>query len=238
MHLCSLFCLLLNESLVCFPLERKSGEVPCRYHVLLTKRSHVASSPSVWIDKDFWFNLPFSPRLPSLTSFPPSLLFHSVYFWHRKTRRERAREGHCEKKKNGRRAQERERDSFGVKGEVLVSSSLLLSDWPLVWSLNLGPSQRGRAMCHFAGGAGRGGAGAGGRRAGCGADAAGRGKGRGFGYGGADESSARVLAHVEQGGVVEEEGGGQAPSLAPRGPKHHLAAPLKTGKRQLATTGC
>lgn len=128
-----------------------------------------------------------------------------------------------------------------MKGEVFVSSFLLLSDWPLAWSLNLGPAQRGWAVCHFAGRAGRGGAGAGGRGAGGGADAAGRGEGRGlrgFGYGGADQSSAGVLAHVEEGGVVEEEGGGQAPSLAPRGPQHHLTASLKTGKRQLATTGC
>lgn len=96
-------------------------------------------------------------------------------------------------------------------------------------------------MCHFAGGAGRGGAGAGGGGAGGGADAAGRGEWGGlggFGYGGADQSNAGVLAHVEEGGVVEEEGGREAPSLAPRGPQHHLTAPLKTGKGQLATTGC
>lgn len=34
---------------------------------VIDKRSHVASSPSVWIDKDFWFQS--SP-------FPPSPLFH------------------------------------------------------------------------------------------------------------------------------------------------------------------
>lgn len=95
-------------------------------------------------------------------------------------------------------------------------------------------------MCHFAGGTGRGGAGAGGGGARGGADAADRGEGGGlggFGYGGADQSSARVLAHVEEGWVVEEEGGGEAPCLAPRG-QHHLTGPLKTGKRQLTTTGC
>lgn len=149
--------------------------------------------------------------------------------WER--RRERAIE---EKKNNERRAQERERDSFGVKGEVIVSSFLLLSDWPLVGSLDLGPAQRGRAVCHFAGGAGRGGAGAGRGGAGCGADAAGRGEGRGlgdFGYGGADQSGVGILAHVEEGGVVEEEGGGDAPPLTPGCPQHHLAPTLKSGKR-------
>lgn len=63
-------------------------------------------------------------------------------------------------------------------------------------------------MCHFAGGAGRGGARAGRRGAGGGTDAAGQRKwGRvgGFGYGGAEQSSAGVLAHVEQGRMVEEE---------------------------------
>lgn len=145
------------------------------------------------------------------------------------------------KKNNGRRAQERERDSFGVKGEVLNSSFLLPSDWPLVWSLNLGPTQRWWAVCHFTGGAGRGRAGAGGGGAGGGADAAGRGEGGGlggFGYGGADQPSARVLTHVKEGGVVEKERGREASSLAPRGSQHHLTASLKTGKRQLATTGC
>lgn len=96
-------------------------------------------------------------------------------------------------------------------------------------------------MCHFAGGAGRGRTGARRRGARGGADAAGRGEGRrlgGFGYGGADQSSARVLAHVEEGRVVEEEGRREAPSLAPGGSQHDLVAPLKTGKRQLATTGC
>lgn len=96
-------------------------------------------------------------------------------------------------------------------------------------------------MCHFTGGTGRDRAGARGRRARSGTDAAGRGEGGllgGFGYGGADQSSAGVLAHVEEGGVVEEEGGGEASSLARRGPQHHLTGPLKTGKRQLATTGC
>ena len=108
-----------------------------------------------------------------------------------------------------------------MKGEVPVSSGLLLSDWPLVRSLDLGAAQRGRAVCHFAGGAGRGGAGAGGRGAGRGADAAGGGEGGGlggFGYGGADQPSAGVLAHVEEGRVVEEEGGGEA-TLARRGPQ-------------------
>lgn len=96
-------------------------------------------------------------------------------------------------------------------------------------------------MSHFAGGAGGGGTGAGGRGARGGADAAGQGEGGGlggFGNGGADQSGTGVLAHVEQGRVVEEEGGGQGPSLASGGPQHHLAATLKTGKRQLATTGC
>lgn len=62
-------------------------------------------------------------------------------------------------------------------------------------------------MCHFAGGAGRDGTGAGGRGAGGGADAAGRGEGGGaFGDGRAEQSSTGVLAHVEEGWVVEEEG--------------------------------
>lgn len=94
-------------------------------------------------------------------------------------------------------------------------------------------------MCHFAGGAGGGRTGARRRGAGGGADAAGRGEGRGlggFGYGGADQS--RVLAHVEEGRVVEEEGRWEPSSLAPGGSQHDLVAPLKTGKRQLATTGC
>lgn len=239
MHLCRLFRLFVKESLVCFPSERKSVEAPCRYHALLTKRSHVASSPSVWIDKDFWFqSSPFPPFSPlSLLSLRLSSFILCIFGIERLGEKER--ESHCEKN-NGRRAQERERDSFGVKGEVLVSSFLLLSDWPLARSLNLGSAQRGRAVCHFAGGAGRGGAGAGGRGAGGGTDAAGRGEGGGlggFGYGGADQSSAGVLAHVEE-GMVEEEGGREAPSLGPRGPQHHLTAPLKTGKGQLATTGC
>lgn len=180
MLLCRLFA---KESLVCFPLERQSGEMPCRYHGLLTKKSHVASSPSIWIDKDFWFqSSPFPPFCPSpLFHFFPSLsplsfcVFLASKDWERK--RERA----IAKKNNGRRAQERERDSFGVKGEVLVSSFLLLSDWPLARSLNLGSAQRGWAVCHFAGGAGRGGAGAGGGGAGGGAYAAGKGEGGGLG---------------------------------------------------------
>lgn len=89
-------------------------------------------------------------------------------------------------------------------------------------------------MCHFAGGAGRGGAGAGRGGAGRGANAAGRGEGRGlgdFGYSGADQSGVGILAHVEEGWVVEEEGGGEAPSLAPRSPQHHLTPTLKSGKR-------
>ncbi len=96
-------------------------------------------------------------------------------------------------------------------------------------------------MCHFAGGAGGGRAGAGRGGARGGADAACRRKrGRlgGFGYGGADQSSAGILAHVKEGGMVEEEGGREASSLAPRGSQHHFTPPLKTGKRQLATTGC
>lgn len=96
-------------------------------------------------------------------------------------------------------------------------------------------------MCHFDGGAGGDGAGAGRGGAGGGAHAAGRGEGGslgGFGYGGADQSSAGILAHVEEGGMVEEERRREASSLAPRGPQHHLTAPFKTGKRQLATTGC
>lgn len=148
----------------------------CRYHVLLTKTSHVASSPSVWIDKDFWFQS---------SSFPPSPLFHffpslsplSFCVFLASKDWERKRERAIAKKNNGRRAQERERDSFGVKGEVPVSSFLLLSDWPLAWSLKLGSAQGGRAVCHFAGGAGRGGTGARGGGARGGADAAGRGEG-------------------------------------------------------------
>lgn len=163
-----------------------------------------------------------------------------MYFWHRENW-ERKRERAIAKKITEEEAQERERDSFGVKGEVPVSSFLLLSDWPLVWSLNLGPAQRWWAVCHFAGGAGRGWAGAGGGRAGGGTDAAGQGEGGGlggFGYGSADQSSAGVLAHVEKSGVVEEERGREASSLAPRAPQQHFTASLKTGKRQLATTGC
>lgn len=218
--------------------------MPFRYHGLLIKRSHVASSPSIWIDKDFWFQSSPSPPTPffplSLLSLPLSSFILCIFGIERlgEKERERARA----KKNNGRRAQERERDSFGVKGEVLVSSFLLLlSDWPFARSLNLGSAQRGWAVCHFAGGAGRGGARAGGGGAGCGAYAASRGEVGGlggFGQGSADQSSTGVLAHVEEGGVVEEEGGGEAPSLAPRGPQYHLTGPLKTGKRQLATTGC
>lgn len=65
-----LYHLFVKESSVCFPSKRKSGEVPCRHHVFLTKRSHVASFPSLfgflfWIDKDFWFqSSPFSPFSP------------------------------------------------------------------------------------------------------------------------------------------------------------------------------
>lgn len=62
-------------------------------------------------------------------------------------------------------------------------------------------------MCHFAGGAGRNRTGAGGRGARGGADAAGRGEGGGaFGHGRAEQAGAGVLAHVEEGRVVEEEG--------------------------------
>ncbi|MEQ2160606.1 hypothetical protein GOODEAATRI_001009, partial [Goodea atripinnis] len=110
-----------------------------------------------------------------------------------------------------------------------------------VWSLDLGPPQGRRTVCHFGGGAVGGRAGAGRGGAGRGADAVGRGEGRGlgdFGYSGADQSSAGVLAHVEKGGVVKEDGGGKSTSLAPGGPQHHLAAALKSGKRQLTTTGC
>lgn len=59
------------------------------------KKSPMLPSPHphlvfFWIDKDFWFrSFPFLPLPPSFTSFPLSLLFHSVYFWHRKIRRER-----------------------------------------------------------------------------------------------------------------------------------------------------
>lgn len=177
--------------------------------MLLTKRKKEKSPalPPVWIDKDFWFqSFPFPPS-PLLfhifLSVPP--LFHSVYFWHRKTGREGEREAFARKITEEERT--RERDSFGVKGEVTVSS-FLLSDWPVVWSLDLGPSQRGRAVCHFDGGAGRGGARAGRRGAGGGTDAAGRrerGGLGGFGYGGTEQSSGGVLAHVEEGRVVEEE---------------------------------
>lgn len=65
-----LYHLFVKESSICFPSKRKSGEVPCRHHVFLTKRSHVASFPSLfgfffWIDKDFWFqSSPFSPFSP------------------------------------------------------------------------------------------------------------------------------------------------------------------------------
>lgn len=49
--------------------------------------------PPCLIDKDFWFqSSSFQPSPLFFTSFPPSLLFHSVYFWHRKTRREGERE--------------------------------------------------------------------------------------------------------------------------------------------------
>lgn len=125
--LCASTCFSVKESLVCFPLERKR----CRYHVFLTKRSHVASSPSVWIDKDFWFQSspfpPFSP-LSLLPSLPLSSFILCIFGIERLGENER--ENHCEKN-IGRRAQERERDSFGVKGEVSVSSFLLLlSDWP------------------------------------------------------------------------------------------------------------
>lgn len=116
--------------------ERETGEVPCGHQLLLAKkkkkRSHVAFFPPhlfFWIDKDFWFrSSSFLPLAPSFTSFPPSLLFHSVYFWHRKIRREREKERgrrreRRDKKKNcGREEHKRGRDSFGVKGEVPLSS--------------------------------------------------------------------------------------------------------------------
>lgn len=182
------------------------------------------------------------PFLPSpIFHFFPSISPLSFCVFLASKNWERKRERAIAKKITEEEAQERERASFGVKGEVPVSSFLLLSDWPLLWSLNLGPTQRWWAVCHFAGGAGRGGAGAGGGRAGSGTDAAGRGKGgglRGFGYGSADQSSARVLAHVEQSRVVEEKRRREASSLTPRGPQHHFTSSLKTGKRQLATTGC
>lgn len=94
MHLRRLFHLLVKESLVCFPSERKNGEAPCRYHVLLTKRSHVASSPSAWIDKDFWFqSSPFSHFSPlSLLSLPLSSFILCIFGIERlgETERERA----------------------------------------------------------------------------------------------------------------------------------------------------
>lgn len=132
-----LFRVFAKESLACFPLERRNGAMPFRYHGLLIKRSHVASSPSIWIDKDFWFQSSPSPPTPffplSLLSLPLSSFILCIFGIERlgEKERERARA----KKNNGRRAQERERDSFGVKGEVLVSSFLLLlSDWPFTQS--------------------------------------------------------------------------------------------------------
>lgn len=132
--------------------------------------------------------------------------------------------------------------SFGVKGEVFAIPSLCPPPPPLIgpsWlSLDLGSSQGRRAVCHFDGGAGRGGARAGGRGAEGGAYAAGRGERRGLGGGRAEQTGARGLAHVEQGRMFQEQRGGKGPTLAPGGPHHHLFAALKTGKRQLATTGC
>lgn len=128
-----------------------------------------------------------------------------------------------------------------MKGEVVVSSFLLLSDWHLAVSLNLSPSQRGWAVCQFIEVAGRGGARARGGGAGGGAYATGGGERGGlgcFGYGSADQSSTRILAHVEESGVVEEERGLETPSLPPCTTQQHFTAPLKTGKGQLATTGC
>lgn len=102
---------------------------PCGHHLLLTKRSHVAFFPSVWIDKDFWFGSssflpPFSPLSPP--SLPLSSFILCIFGIERSGEKERER-AVAGKKNNGRRAQERGRDSFGVKGEVPVSSFPLLS---------------------------------------------------------------------------------------------------------------
>ena len=53
--------------------------------------SHAASSPSVWIDKDFWFqSSPFSPLLPlSLLSLPLSSLSFCVFLASKDRERER-----------------------------------------------------------------------------------------------------------------------------------------------------
>lgn len=120
--------LVVQESLVCFSSERKRdwrGAMQTSAVIGKEKKKKkkvprcLFSHLFFWIDKDFWFrSSSFLPLAPSFTSFPPSLLFHSVYFWHRKIRREREKERGrrrcCERrgkkiKMRKRRAQERKR---------------------------------------------------------------------------------------------------------------------------------
>ena len=91
-------------SLVSFSRE---GELQYRH------RPHAASSPSVWIDKDFWFqSSPFSPPSPCFASSPPSLLSFilCIFGIERPGERERVNANTKNWKKGLR---ERERDNFG-----------------------------------------------------------------------------------------------------------------------------